>query len=1143
MTEPKSTTVPAKLISPLRRRVGADTRRWIDSMPTIMARLLQIAAVLSLLGGLGLRRWNLYKLVVEPFYFIGIPVGASFLGAVLLLIWAGAASRRKRLALNLALTLQFLFLTVGSLTLVYQQFPDDLEERTHVTVAQQGPDWLMLAWVLVCIPVIAILLASRPAFPGRIVRGSWWRALLTLVLGMAAVIALGTLLVVPAHSPDGNEWAIHHRMRWVAWRTLGPELGGIGGVPAYQGPMWLGTLLYLLAALVVLISLTVFLRSAKRTPRAGDDLRVRGLLLDWEEDSLGYFATRRDRLAVFSPDGKAAVSFGLSTGVAMAAGDPLGDPASWDDAISAWLDECGDYGWVPAVISAGEKGARAYKNFGFTVRRMGDESIIEAASFSLRGLPQVAKAVRRVRASGARVEIRRLGDIPHEERRQLRDLANAWRNGEERGFSMALDRTLDDVDERELVVTVHDQDDKTVALLAFSPWGKRGVSLDVMRRSPKAPNGVNEAMVAALLTDGERYGVDRVSLNFAMFRSVFVDGMAVDASLAAKTMARIMRFASHFWQLEQLYESNAKYNPNWYPRYMCYADGTQAARVLLAAGRLEGFIPNFERFGRAHVDNSAIMGSEYAALVAQQVERHIQAQIPTRRLSAEERERAVALERTLDAKIDPYPTGVKHGMPPAHALVQPVFRQLAAGEESIVQLRVEGRVGLERDHGGLIFVDLVEGYKHIQLLFDASENGAQLEMWRSLINRGDIVVVSGLAMRTRTGEPSILVQGWQLLAKALTALPRARRGGHGEITIPLGANATRTQQLLADANAIELIAQRSAIVTSIRHTLGEQGYVEVETPILQPVHGGANARPFITRMNAYSTDVYLRIAPELFLKRLAVAGMGAIFEIGRSFRNEGVDATHNPEFTSLEAYVAHGDYNTMRLLTQRIFQEAAIKVHGAPVVLRAVGTPGTEGLPVHSTRSGVDYVAVDISGDWPVVSVHEAISKALGQEVTVDTPLERLLELAEANDIEVPVAAGSGDVIGALYDELVEATTTKPTFYIDFPVETSPLTRQNRHDPRLAERWDLVAWGMELGTAYTELTDPGEQRKRFTAQSLRAAAGDPEAMSLDEDFLRTLELGLVPTGGLGLGVDRAVMLITGATSIRDVIAFPYARPR
>ena len=188
-------------------------------------------------------------------------------------------------------------------------------------------------------------------------------------------------------------------------------------------------------------------------------------------------------------------------------------------------------------------------------------------------------------------------------------------------------------------------------------------------------------------------------------------------------------------------------------------------------------------------------------------------------------------------------------------------------------------------------------------------------------------------------------------------------------------------------------------------------------------------------------------------------------------------------------------------------------------------------------------MAVDISGDWPVVSVHEAISKALGQEVTVDTPLERLLELAEANDIEVPVAAGSGDVIGALYDELVEATTTKPTFYIDFPVETSPLTRQNRHDPRLAERWDLVAWGMELGTAYTELTDPGEQRKRFTAQSLRAAAGDPEAMSLDEDFLRTLELGLVPTGGLGLGVDRAVMLITGATSIRDVIAFPYARPR
>ena len=403
-------------------------------------------------------------------------------------------------------------------------------------------------------------------------------------------------------------------------------------------------------------------------------------------------------------------------------------------------------------------------------------------------------------------------------------------------------------------------------------------------------------------------------------------------------------------------------------------------------------------------------------------------------------------------------------------------------------------------------------------------------------------MAEGTAVLTRTGEPSLAVTSWTILSKALCGLPRPRPDGQGHRRSPVPASASRTAQLLGDPEALALLSQRSAVVASLRATLGQAGYTEVETPILQAVHGGANARPFVTHLNAYDAEVFLRIAPELYLKRLAVAGMEAVFEVGRNFRNEGVDSTHNPEFTSLEAYVAHGDYHTMRRLAQELIQQAATAVHGAPIALRPAGSPGTQGAQVVTRRHGVDYVGVDISGDWPVVSVHEAVSAALGQPVGVDTPVPELARIVSDLDLDAPAGAGAGDLVGVLYDELVEARTLVPTFYTDFPVETSPLTRHHRRDPRLAERWDLVAWGAELGTAYSELTDPLEQRERFTAQSLRAAAGDPEAMSLDEDFLRSLELGLVPTGGLGLGVDRVAMLITGAASIREVIAFPYARP-
>jgi lysyl-tRNA synthetase, class II len=343
----------------------------------------------------------------------------------------------------------------------------------------------------------------------------------------------------------------------------------------------------------------------------------------------------------------------------------------------------------------------------------------------------------------------------------------------------------------------------------------------------------------------------------------------------------------------------------------------------------------------------------------------------------------------------------------------------------------------------------------------------------------------------------------------------------------------RSLDLIVHPDHADLLRTRSAVITSVRETLTERGFLEIETPILQAVHGGAAARPFETFSNAYGVALSLRIAPELYLKRLVVGGFGPVFELGRNFRNEGADATHNPEFTSLEAYQPHADYTTMRRLTEDLVKAAACAVHGHAAI------PHPSPDQVRAGLRGVELV--DVSRPWPVVEVSAAISDAVGRPVTIDTHIDVLLGLARRHGIDIHGGFGPGAILEALYGRLVEPATTAPTFYADFPVETSPLTRPHRERAGLAERWDLVIGGMEIATAYTELTDPVDQRSRLTRQSLKAAAGDPEAMAVDEQFLDALELGMPPTGGLGIGIDRLVMLLTN-TPIRSVLAFPFVRP-
>ncbi|MDO5677512.1 MAG: lysine--tRNA ligase [Propionibacteriaceae bacterium] len=432
---------------------------------------------------------------------------------------------------------------------------------------------------------------------------------------------------------------------------------------------------------------------------------------------------------------------------------------------------------------------------------------------------------------------------------------------------------------------------------------------------------------------------------------------------------------------------------------------------------------------------------------------------------------------------------------------------------------VVGRVRAVRDHGGVILIELTDGAATVQCVLEEERAGGQAADFAHFVDRGDLIEIHAVPGESRTGTPSLLVDSWTMLAKALRPIP------WGGVADPQARARDRSLDLIVHSDQADLLRARSRVIAAVRAELVGDGYMEVETPILNVVHGGASARPFRTHINAYDMDLVLRIAPELALKRLLVGGLGPIFEIGRNFRNEGADSSHNPEFTVVEAYRPLADYHEMRRLTQRIIQRAASAVHGRPL------------MPL-----GPDGELTDISGEWPVVPVCDAVSAAVGTRVTMDMDLDALLALAQEHGVAVRDGWGAGAVVEELYGELVEARTVEPTFYVDFPAETSPLTAPHRSAPGLVERWDLVAGGMELGTAYSELTDPLIQRQRLVEQSWKAALGDPEAMEVDEDFLAALELGMPPAGGLGIGLDRLVMALTGA-SIRQVLSFPFVRPR
>ena len=451
--------------------------------------------------------------------------------------------------------------------------------------------------------------------------------------------------------------------------------------------------------------------------------------------------------------------------------------------------------------------------------------------------------------------------------------------------------------------------------------------------------------------------------------------------------------------------------------------------------------------------------------------------------------------------------------------IEAKYAELADGEDTEDVVKIAGRVVAKRGQGKIMFIVVRDATAEIQLFCRINDmNEADWELLKKL-DVGDIVNVEGNVVRTKRGQLSVAPKALKLLSKSVRPLPEKFHG--------LSDKETRYRQryvdLIVNEDVRETFRKRSAILSAFRRYMEGDGYMEVETPILQTIQGGATAKPFITHFNALDQECYLRIATELHLKRCIVGGFERVFEIGRIFRNEGMDLTHNPEFTTMEAYRAFSDLEGMKALAQGVIK-AANKAIGNPEVIEYQGQ------------------TIDLSGEWASRPMTDIVSDVLGKKVTIDTPVEELAAAAREKGLEIKPEWTAGKIIAEIYDELGEDTIVNPTFVCDYPIEVSPLAKRFEDDPRLTHRFELVIAGHEYANAFSELNDPVDQAERFAAQMAEKAGGDDEAMEYDEDYVRALEYGMPPAGGIGIGIDRVVMLLTNQASIRDVLLFPHMKP-
>ncbi|HQR80483.1 MAG TPA: bifunctional lysylphosphatidylglycerol synthetase/lysine--tRNA ligase LysX, partial [Actinomycetota bacterium] len=1012
------------LASDLNRRIEPEIPRrrfvpgegWTSRVPNVLRGLLLAVAAFSVVTALLPPLAHSLRGVRTVIETLLVPAPPNLAWAALLVIFGSALGKRKRSAWWFVVIILVLGIVESSLILFVVT---GLQTRQMVTLASS-------------LVLLVILLLSRRQFFAIVPRRNIAMALLTLVVGFAIAIPIGWLLVeaLPGSVPRSD--AIAYAANQVLGGLGSQEATGIEGRATRPVPFLLGglgTLVYVAFGLALFRT-----RGKERMITGQDEVDLRVLLHDHaDRDSLAYFATRRDKSVMWSPSRKAAVTYRVVNGVSLASADPIGDPESWPPAIEAWLEEARQFGWAPAAMGASEVGAEAYIRAGLEALSLGDEAIIEFSEYTLDGrhMRAVRQAVHRLERDGYTTRVRRHRDVPADQMAEVINDADRWRDTpNERGFSMALGRLGDPLDGECVLTEVFDSEGVRRALLSFSPWGRRGISLDLMRRDPAAENGVMETMVTATVNAGPLIGVERLSLNFAVMRAIFEEGARIGAGPVMRASRALLMFASRWWQLESLYRSNEKYEPDWVPRFLLFERSGDLPRVGIAAGLAEGFMERphlpFAARGRESLADGAA-ASPVALWTPVATELAVADEGETaeqqRHLPEQELVRRHKLEQMRARGVDPYATDFDRA--DMIGDIRERFPDLAADTRTGVVVRIAGRVMLNRVTGKLVFAQVKDWSGQIQVMLSLGEVGQEtLDRWKHEVDLGDHVGVVGEVITSKRGELSVFAHDFVITSKCLVPLPDK----HAGLTDPEARTRQRYVDLIVNDTSREMVALRSTAIRALRESMWRRGFLEVDTPMLQTVHGGANARPFITHINAYDMRLYLRIAPELFLKRLLVGGVEKIFEVNRNFRNEGVDASHNPEFSSLEIYDAYGTYETMRVLTRDLILEIATAVYGRPIARRPLPDGG--------------YEEIDLSPPWPTMTVHEGVSRALGEEVTVDTSEQVLRGHAARLEIPMDPAWDASACLLELYENLCEDQTTFPTFYLDFPTEVAPLTRK-----------------------------------------------------------------------------------------------------
>lgn len=490
---------------------------------------------------------------------------------------------------------------------------------------------------------------------------------------------------------------------------------------------------------------------------------------------------------------------------------------------------------------------------------------------------------------------------------------------------------------------------------------------------------------------------------------------------------------------------------------------------------------------------------------------------PQADLSEQEVVRRAKLEEIRSLGIEPFPA--KFDRSHEAGALQAKYAHLENGEETQDVVRVAGRLMGRRESGKLNFIDIQDGTGKLQLFVSLGTIGEESFERLRLLDLGDFVGVEGTIRRTKRGELSVAVTSWQILSKSLRPLPDK---WHGVADVELRYR-QRYLDLISNEESREVFRKRTAIIKAIRRYLDDRGFMEVDTPMLHAIPGGAAARPFNTHHNALDMELHLRISPELYLKRLIVGGFEKVYELNRSFRNEGISTRHNPEFSMIEIYEAYADYHDVMRLTEELVSSVCLQVNGTMIIPYGEHT-------------------IDLTPPWPRMTMEQAISRQIGRDIE-PMSLDQLVELAKAQNVPMPKEITRGRLVNEIFEALVCDELIQPTFIIDMPLEISPLAKRHRNNPQLTERFEAFVVGRELGNAFSELNDPLDQRGRFEEQLREREMGNDEAHHIDEDFLAALEQGMPPTGGLGIGIDRLVMLLTNSHSIRDVLLFPLMRHR